>query len=87
MRARQHAAVVEDGVELLVENVVDECALARARGSTDADEDSQGNFDVEVVEVVGAGTANMQVAAVERAALYRHVNALATREKLAGQRV
>ena len=87
VRARQHAAVVEDGVELLVENVVYERALARARSPTDADEDSQGNFDVEVVEVVGAGTSNIQVAAVERAALNRHVNALATREKLAGQGV
>ena len=87
VRTRQHAAVVEDGVELLVENVVDERALARARGSTDADEDPQGDFDIEVVEVVGAGTADMQVAAVERAALNRHVNALAAGEKLAGQGV
>ena len=78
---------MEDGVELLVENVVDERALARARGPTDADEDPQGNFDIEVAEVVGAGTSNVQVAAVERAALNRHVNALAAREKLAGQGV
>lgn len=62
--AGEDTAVVIEIVEFFVEDFVDEGAFARARCTGDAGEETEGNFDVDVVEVVCARACDLDGFAV-----------------------
>jgi hypothetical protein len=67
--ARQRAAVIEVSMQPLVENIIDQRTLARARDAGDADKETQRNRDIDVAQVVCACTTHGQPLPLRRAAL------------------
>src|SRR5262245_8388317 len=79
------AACQEFFLEALLEDVVDERGLARAADAAHADEQTERNVDVDVLEVVVPGAAHCDVALRARPSLRRHGDLFRAAEVLCGK--
>src|SRR6266511_6062578 len=75
------------GHQLLIEHIVDQRALARTRDAGDGDQQSQRERDLDVLQIVPAGAAQLQKLLARRAPLRWKLNAqisaeIASRERL-----
>ena len=86
VRARPHPRAVEPVRDRLVEHLVDQRRLARARHAGDAAEHAERHLDVDVLEVVLRRAADLDVAR-RRAPLRRHLDRARAGQVLAGQRL
>ena len=72
MRTEGFARSVESLRERAIENVVDECGFAGPGDAGDDGEQAEGNGDVNVLEIVGGGTENLNAFSVGGAARVRN---------------
>src|SRR5687768_7922373 len=84
---RQNPAVVQQRIDLLIEDLVNERALARARGAGNADEEPQRKLHIQAAQVVLSRAADHQAPAVWLTALCRHVDLTTSAQEIPRQRL